>query len=235
MAKKNSEKKTEVVVSVLGMIEAIVIALVRCIWEAGGNVGECLCYLASAKGEGTIKKIAELIAAEAKAAAKTAEVISQYWESTWEVMIDYGQYLGQMVSAGGYNYADPDITAEHFPVKGTGQPAVKVELLCFNCYFSNSDEVVAMLEEVNQWLAEQGAGYRYRLARIEELLALGAAHRDLQREYRIAALGSIWRQPGGSRSFAYLDGSGAGRFLGLDYLKGGFDDRWRFAVVREQS
>ncbi len=230
MAKGTSEKP-ELIVSLMGMIEQVIIALVKFIKEVGGNVGECICYLASAKGEETLRKIAEMIVAEARQAA---EVVSKYFESTWAVVVDFSQDLGQMISAGGYDSVHPEITAEHFPVKGIGKTAVKVELLHFDRYFNNGDAVIAELEAVNQWLAEQKAGYRYRFARIEELLALGATQRDLQRKFPIAALGSIRLHPGGSRDFADLDGGGRRRYLHLGRVGDGFRDGWRFAVVREQ-
>lgn len=228
-----AEKKTELVVSLVGMVEAIIVALVKFIKEAGGDVGECVCHLASAKGEGTIRKVAELIVAEARAAEV---IVSKYFESAWDAAVDCGQDLAQMILAGGYDSVNSDITADHFPLaKGSGKRAVKVDLLHFNCYFNNGDEVVAKLKEVNDWLAEQGASYRYRFARVEELLALGAAYRDLQRKYPIGALGSIWRDAGGDRRFAFLSRGVRVRNLHLRYLGIGFGDDWRFAVVREQS
>lgn len=70
-----AEKKTELVVSLVGMVEAIIVALVKFIREAGGDVGECVCHLASAKGEGTIRKVAELIVAEARVVQQAAAEI----------------------------------------------------------------------------------------------------------------------------------------------------------------
>src|SRR3989338_11169160 len=228
-----AEKKTELVVSLVGMVETIIVVLVKFIKESGGDVGACICHLASAKGEGTLHKIAELMVAKARA---DTEIVSKYLESSWDAIVDCGQDLAQMISAGEYDSVNSDITAEHFPlVKGSAKLAVKVDLLHFNCYFNNSDEIIAKLKAVNEWLAEQGAGYRYRFARIEELLALGAARRDLQRKYPIGALGSIWREAVGRRRFACFSRNGRFRDLALVYLEDVFHDAWRFAVVREQS
>ena len=182
------------------------------------------------------REIANLVIAAAKAVKGKVKVVSEYFESAWDAVVDCGQDLAQMISAGEYDSVNSDITAEHFPlVKGSAKLAVKVDLLHFNCYFNNSDEIIAKLKAVNEWLAEQGAGYRYRFARIEELLALGAARRDLQRKYPIGALGSIWREADGHRRFASLLRDDRGRDLFLDYLECDFLDVWRFAVVREQS
>ena len=186
--------------------------------------------------DGLRSQIAELVIAEARG-VKTAvkQITSQYLTSAHDAIVDFSQNLGQMIVDGNYDGGvSSDITENHFPLNGAGKRKVRVELLHFNQYFSNGDQIIAKLKEVNAWLAQQGANYRYRFARIEELLALGAAYPDLQWQFPITALGSIWHRAG-CRYFACLNRSVAGRYLYLFCLEYNFGDDWRFAVVREQS
>ncbi|MFA6227620.1 MAG: hypothetical protein WC668_00310 [Patescibacteria group bacterium] len=243
MGKRNPNKaEAEITVRLLlkywGRITEIVATLIKVIGELGGDFDRCLLYLASVNGEGTIRKIGELIVAEMPATQKTRiaakQIVSSYLVGVYDVIIDPSKNLAQMIAAGRYDWPNPNIIADHFPFNGAGKRKIKVELLHFNRDFSNGDQIIAKLKEVNDWLAKQGANYRYLFAQIEELLALGAAHPELQRLYPIAALGSIWRRAG-YRFFACLSGDGARRALSLDCLGGGFSGVWRFAVVREPA
>lgn len=142
-----------------------------------------------------------------------------------QVVVDYAMSLGDMIVAGKYDWVNSDINAKNFPISGKDKKAVDVELWHPNKYFSNGDEVIAELKK-----SKPG----YRFARIEELLALGVAQSELQRQFPIAALGSIWHHAG-HRNFAFLGRFDAKRYLYLFYLENGFNGNWRFAVVREQS
>jgi len=180
-------------------------------------------------------QIAELVMAKARGIKDAAkQIVSPYLTSVHDLVIDFSRDLGQMIAAGKYDWINSDITAEHFPLNGAGKRKVRVELLHFNQYFKNGDEAIAKLKEVNDWLVQQGANYRYRFACIEELLALGAVRPDLQRQFPIAALGSIWRRAG-DRNFAYLRRDDARRYLSLSCLEDDFGGGWRFAVVREHA
>ncbi|MFA6593940.1 MAG: hypothetical protein WCT16_01655 [Candidatus Buchananbacteria bacterium] len=237
MARKRT-RKVEAVISAMGALLAIVVDLVTAIRELGGNVGECLYRLSQPEGKGTLQAIARLLVETSQPVTATAtiakEAVSQYLTTAHNVIVDFSQNLEQMIVAGCYNWKNDNITANHFPIMGSGKQSVLIELLWFNQYFKDGDEVIAKLAEVNAWLTEQKAGYKYRWATIAELLALGIAFPDLQRQFPIGALGSIWH-PTGRRLFACLGRSGAGRYLRLCSLELGFDDFWRFAVVREQS
>jgi len=243
MGKRNPNKaEPEITVRLLlkywGRITEIVAALIKIIGELGGDFDRCLLYLASVNGEGTIRKIGELIVAEMSATQKTRiaakQIVSPYLAGVYDLIIDFSQDLRQMVVAGHYDWPNPKVTVKYFPLNGAGKRKIKVELLHFNRDFSNGDQIIAKLKEVNEWLAQQGADYRYRSAQIEELLALGAIQPELQRQFSIAALGSIWRHAG-YRDFVYLYGDVAKRYLYLDYLENDFSDVWRFAVVREPA
>ncbi|MFA6594139.1 MAG: hypothetical protein WCT16_02665 [Candidatus Buchananbacteria bacterium] len=221
-----------------GRITEVVAALIGVISELGGDFDECLRHLASAKGEGTIRKISELIIAEMLAAKNAVkEIVSPYLAGSYDVIVDLSQDLEQMIAAGRYNGVNSDINIKNFPLNKSGKRRVRkhkvrVELLHFNQSFKNGDQIIAKLKRVNSWLARQGVKYRYRFVRIEELLALGAAQSELQRQLMIAALGSIWHQDG-YRNFVCLSGNTVERYLHLGSLVGTFGDYWRFAVVRE--
>ncbi|MFA6227949.1 MAG: hypothetical protein WC668_02065 [Patescibacteria group bacterium] len=142
-----------------------------------------------------------------------------------QVIVDCTMSLGDMIDAGKYDWVNSNINANNFPISRKGKKVVSIELWHPNRYFNNGDEVIAELKKTKP-------GYRF--TQIEELLALGAVRPDLQRQFPIAALGSIWH-PAGDRDFAFLDRHDAERNLFLDYLERDFSDRWRFAVVREHA
>lgn len=179
------------------------------------------------KDEGLRQKVVEIIVEAGQAARQTAEQASRHVKGTFNLIVDYSQSFADMIAAGKYDWVNPDITADHFPITGTGKQEVRVELLHFNHYFNNGDEVLAEIDKL---------GYRpYRPAKIKELLALGAVQPELQRQFPIAALGSIWRDAGGFRGFACLDRDGTNRGLDLYWVGDDFHDRWRFAVVRKPA
>ncbi len=136
------------------------------------------------------------------------------------VVVDYGKNLHEMIVEGAYDNVNSDITAENFPVKGEGKCEREIALFHFNRYISSDDAIKEM------------ATTGYRPATIEDLLALGKVKPDLQRQFPIVALGSVWRYSDGNRYVAYLRRCDARRTLDLRY----FDDDWggcdRFAAVR---
>ncbi|MEK7653189.1 MAG: hypothetical protein AAB358_01780 [Patescibacteria group bacterium] len=170
----------------------------------------------------TTRKVAEIFTAQT--ARQAAEEASRYVAGKYNLVIDYTQSLADIITAGKYDRENPDITAEHFPITGTGKQEVTVELLHFNRHFNNGDEVLAEIDKLG-----------YRPAKIEELLALGAAQPELQRQFPIGALGSTWRSAVGGRRFACLDGGSARRVLDLGWLGDDFYDFWRFAAVRKPA
>ena len=103
----------------------------------------------------------------------------------YKIVVDYDRLLAQMIQDGNYDSVHDSIIAEHFPVSGEGRHTISVVLL----HFSRAMTFDKVLVEMNK----QG----YRPATIEKLLALGAAHPDIQRDHPIAALGSFWRDPYG--------------------------------------
>lgn len=103
----------------------------------------------------------------------------------FEVVVDYDRSFKEMIKAGEYNYINNDITKSRFPVKGKGQK--EVTLILF--HFAWDME----LEDVIREMDKEGC----RPATIEELLALGEAHPDLQKKFSVVAPGSKWEFSGG--------------------------------------
>lgn len=141
--------------------------------------------------------------------------------TTFGVKVNYDLSLREMISAGKYDYTNEDITAQRFPVKGSGQEKVAIELVHFNRDMEAKD----VLKEFEK----RGL----RPATLAELLAFGVAYPEQQRDFPIVELGSVWGGRGGGRSVAYLWRDGSDRGLGLSWL----DFRWsapcRFAGVRK--
>ncbi|HEY4476338.1 MAG TPA: hypothetical protein VI954_02465, partial [Candidatus Paceibacterota bacterium] len=99
-----------------------------------------------------------------------------------------------------------------------------VELVQFNRYIS-TDEALRELDKVGM-----------RPAELHELLAFGEKYPDVQREFPIVALGSVWDDQIGYRCFVpYLHGNGLGRRLFLNWVEGDWREFYRFAAVRKAA
>jgi hypothetical protein len=141
--------------------------------------------------------------------------------NTYLVVVDYGKTLAEMARAGEYNYANENITADNFPVKGSGQVPLEIVLVHY-AKDMESEDVLADLDKMG-----------LRAARIEELLAFGATHKDVQRQFPIIALGSVWTRPLGNRDVPYLGHWFDERGLDLDIFGNRWNDHCRFAAVRK--
>jgi hypothetical protein len=140
--------------------------------------------------------------------------------------VDYGQSLQQMIAAGHYDWTNPDITAKWFPIKGAGIVPVETRLFQFDRYLPSEAAVAAIttVDAKNPW----------ERATIEHLLVFGASNPDKQRRYPIVALGSV-AEVNGRRYVPYLDGSDAGRYLGIAWWDSDWDDVFRCLAVRSRS
>ena len=138
------------------------------------------------------------------------------------VTVDYDQTVEQLIKTGKYDWFNYDLTSLNFPSNEKGVAEVLVYLVNFNRGISSEDAV--------KELDRQGL----RPATLKELLALGVAQPDLQRNKPIVALGSEWRD---SVVFVYvpcLVGLEGDRRLDLDWWWGGnWVSEWLFAAVRK--
>ena len=139
----------------------------------------------------------------------------------YTVTVDYSASVEQMIKAGKFDWFNDDVTSRHFPSNEKGVAEVLVYLVNFNRDISSEDAV--------KELDRQGL----RPATLRELLALGVAQPDLQRNNPIVALGSTWRGSDGLVLVPYLYGSESYRSLGLRWWYGVWRSRWPFAAVRK--
>jgi hypothetical protein len=178
-------------------------AISDAVLAAGGNDNNLRQVLSD---KNLVSKIANLIVGE---------------RNVFRVVVDYGQVLVEMIQAGKYDWINNDITSDHFPITGTGQKEEEITLFHFNRSISSDDAIVEM--------AKKG----FRPADPPEILALGAEHPELQKQFPIVALGSPWRDPGGLRHVVYLDRDDARRPLDLVWFERDWIGDWRFAAVRK--
>ncbi|MFH1286602.1 MAG: hypothetical protein ABII02_02525 [Candidatus Magasanikbacteria bacterium] len=147
--------------------------------------------------------------------------LGQVAQEVYPLTVDYDQSLAQMIEAGSYDWVNSNIIETKFQSQGSGQVEIEVVLVHLN--------KVVKSEEVLRELDRQGL----RAATLQELLALGAAHPELQRQFPILALGSSWRDPDGFRYVPYLGRYGDERDLDLHWFEYGWHEVYRFLAVRQ--
>jgi len=144
--------------------------------------------------------------------------------TSYKVMVDYSMSLEDMIAAGKYDFVNGYITTTNFPIdrEETGKEDVEVILVCLGESLTT--------EQVKSEFYRRGL----KPATIMELLALGASHPELQREFSILALGSSLRNRG-HLYFPYLYTIVDGRGLDLDWFDTGlkFGELWRYLTVRK--
>ena len=156
--------------------------------------------------------------------------IGEVTSSTYEVIVDNNRSPGEMIKAGDYDLVDKSIEEKCFSLKGKGKERVEIVLFHFD-YRVSAEEVIAEMRMKG-----------FRPANAAELLALGEAYPDLQREAAIIAPGPGWHFPGRYRVVSRLDTAGSfgyGRGLYLDWFDkfdykkwGGGTHCYLFAAVR---
>lgn len=140
------------------------------------------------------------------------------------LFVNYGMSIEDAVKLGRYDWAHDGITSKNFPTKRVGTANVVVELVHFNRSISTEDA----LREFDRM--------GYRPAELHEGLALGEAHPDLQREFSIVILGSVWQNHwNGSRVVPCLSRHGSKRSLSLGWIEYGWNESYRFAIVRKPA
>ena len=207
-AKKRKERSMATksqVVSWMGVSLSIVQGLLKEVQKLGGG-DEHVRKLATPEGEGLLTELAQ----------KLVGVVRQ----TFKVVVDYGRNLGQMIATGKYDWVNESITQENFPVTGQGKQEREIVLFHFNRLISYDDAIA----EMGQAGCEP--------ADIADLLALGEAQPELQRQFPIVALKNVWRDPRGYRFVPYLARSGVGRGLYLRCCGADWSESCRFAAVR---
>jgi len=177
------------------------------------------------------------------ARAVTALIMAgiQYVQAIYKVIVDYSLSLSEMIKLGKYELVNDDII-KHFTIQGSGKQA--------------TDLVLVTVMEVLDWLISQGQATKEQMAEkwvttkqviaylashgllaalIEHLLAFGATYPELQRQFPIIALGSVWFHARGNRYYPSLGSDGDRRELSLRWHGDG--RRWgeacRFLALRK--
>lgn len=142
----------------------------------------------------------------------------------FNLSVDYSRTLQEMINAGNYACVNSDITDKNFPIppEMTGKKVeVSAKLFHFNRPISSEDAISEM----------DKAGYRP--ATLAELLALGEAQPELQRQFPIIALGSVWHHAYGYRRVPCLDVGGVEREFNLGWFGRDWVAGCRFLAVRK--
>ena len=144
------------------------------------------------------------------------------WKSyVFKVTVDYDLSFDQMVAQGHYDWVNVGLHPHYFPIKGKGRGEVELELVHFGHTVTDA--------EVEKFLAKRGL----KPASLEHLLAFGARYPKMQKQFPIAAIGSVWAPTRGDRLAPYLDASLRERLLNLSWGKGMWEGKFRFLVVRK--
>jgi len=140
--------------------------------------------------------------------------------------VDYSMSLKQMIGVSQYDSVDENITPERFPIVGADVVRFEARLFNFGRRISSeaADEEIKTADKKDPWES----------AKIEHLLAFGAAYPDVQRKFPVVALGSSC-EIHGDRLVPGLWGRGSERRLSLDWWVGGWRDGCRFLAVRKVS
>lgn len=203
----SSKLDRSAIVAGAGLVASIFTTLVKKVREQGGT-DEDIHRLATPDGEKILDEFIKLIVGGTR--------------QTFKVLVDYTKTLAEMIKAGQYDWVNENITQDHFSVHGSGQKEVEIVLFHFNRDIA-SEQVIVEMEQAG-----------FRPAKVEELLSLGASYPDLQKQFPVVALGSVWQGPRVLRyvPFLYRDGAER-RFLDLSWSGHGWRGRSRFAAVRK--
>jgi hypothetical protein len=169
----------------------------------------------------SISEAIALINGKIEEPATTSHVIST---DDIKLAVDYSKTVEQTIADGKYDWKNSDITVKNFPISPE-MIGKKVDIAGRLFHFDRNISSEDAIKEMD----DDGC----RPATLMELLALGAIHPELQREFPIIALGSVWHDSDDYRHVPSLYVFGRDRGLYLN----DFDDAWnaqcRFFGVRK--
>lgn len=148
-----------------------------------------------------------------------AEVLKKTTENILSILSSLS--LSDRIAAGKYDWVNDDITEKHFPDKAEKDYEVEYRIFHFNRSISSESAIAEMEKE------------GFRAGNLVELLKLGETKPELQREFPIIALGSVWRNGVGHRNVPVLNCDAAGRGLDLYWFGYDWDGAYRFLGVRK--
>jgi hypothetical protein len=138
--------------------------------------------------------------------------------------------LEEMIKAGNFGWKDDNVNSTNFPDPQEKELLgkeikLKAKIFDFKKFIYSKD----VLKELDK----EG----YRSATLTELLALAEIDPELQRQFKIASIGSVWRDFSGDRAEPYLDAFGLDGVLSLNLScgGGGWNDGCRFFAIRKEA
>ena len=141
---------------------------------------------------------------------------------TYPVFIDSKKTVEQMVADGHYDWSNSNINSSNFFVPNGGQTKSILRLIRFGREITTGEALVE--------LEQQG----FRPASLSELLAFGAKFPDLQKKFKVVALGAVWIDSNNYSQAAFLGSFGDKRGLGLSQYRGGYwHAGFRFLAVKK--
>lgn len=172
MSKKKSPSQVAAIVSSMWVLFSLVSDLVRYMREFGCSIveiGESFYALTLTKEQDTLKQIAKIISD-----------VGQKARNIYLVAVDCSMSLADMIAAGKYDWVNSDIMAKNFPIEREVGANVPMRLFHFDKKMS-TDTVKAEMDKEG-----------WKPAKIWHLLFFGAKYPDLQKEFPIVALDSVW-------------------------------------------
>jgi hypothetical protein len=188
-------------------ISAILQSLLDKLKKRGQSEDDIL-RVVDAQGDGLLEKFADVIA---EAARKPGEV--------FPLSVNYDLSVEDAVDAGNYQGVNGSITSRNFPSKRHGQANAEIVLVRFDLRITS--------ENVLSELDKEGL----RAAELPEFLAFGAEYPEVQREFSVVGLGSVWQDPKGYRNVPCLYTASEGRYLDLHWWDDGWYSYSRFAAL----
>ncbi len=101
----------------------------------------------------------------------------------YPIVVDYDMAVKEAVRVGSYDYVDKFIPLEDFPIEKKGKEELVVELIYLDSWLS-TEEALKEIDRIG-----------YRPVNFMELLAFGARYPEVQREFTVVALGSMYKLP----------------------------------------
>lgn len=182
------------------------------------------------------KQVAELIVNGQ--AVSTATKIAAALSNPYTVPVNYGRKLKTAVKVGKYDWNNdyydgqdwsdwktPDDDPLEVP---KGRAAVEKELLLFHIGAYFGDDKLHDTKEVLAAVAKLGL----KAEAVPELLTFGEKNPDVQREFPVIALGSVWVDPHGDRRVAGLWSDADERCLSLHWFGYQWNPYYRILVSR---
>lgn len=205
-----ARKDIPLLVSAAGWIAGMIDRLVPALRQAGISDEEIHALVAEKKGE-------ELLGIIVDAVAEAVKRVKNFYS----VRVDYAAEIEDMVVRGKYDWSNDNITSDHFPANTAEEADIAVQLVHFNRSIS-SDGVIVELDRMG-----------LRPAEARELLAFGVKYPDVQREFPIIALGSVWLDRYGDRRVVCLCSDSGDRRAVLGWFGRVWGACVRFAAVRK--